>query len=121
MAGAVGGAMVGGVFGGLAGKGIAEAVNPTEVDEYWKQNYKTRSYIEPSTPYETYQPAYRYGYEARTKFADQDFASVEPELRSDWEKSKTSSGMAWDKAKPAIRDSFDYTGDLYRERTHTEA
>ena len=48
--GGVVGGIIGGVGAGLAGKGIAEAVNPTHIDEadnaYWRENYKTRPYAQ---------------------------------------------------------------------------
>src|SRR5437763_1133131 len=71
---AVGGA-VGAVAGGLAGKGAAEAVNPTEEDAYWRREHTSRPYVRKDTPYETYQPAYRYGWEAaaRPEYANRNF------------------------------------------------
>ena len=40
---------MGAVAGGLAGKGAAEAVNPTVEDEYWRDNYTTRPYATAGT------------------------------------------------------------------------
>lgn len=115
--GAVVGAIAGGVAGGFAGKGVAEVVNPTEVDQYWSANYYKRPYVESNETYDTYRPAYQYGYESRLKYADRSFADVENNLRSDWERTKEKSSLAWDKAKHAVRDAFDYTDDTYRART----
>jgi uncharacterized protein (TIGR02271 family) len=113
--GAVVGSVIGSVAGGLIGKGAAESVNPTEEDEYWKNNYNSRPYVEPSHNYDTYQPAYRTGYEGFTRHADTDksFEEVEPELRSDYEKNYGATGLPWDKAKEATRDAW---VKLYEER-----
>jgi len=54
-------AVVGGVAGGLAGKGIAESIDPTAEDRNWSENYASRPYFDPSTSYDEYRPAYRYG------------------------------------------------------------
>ena len=104
--GAVVGAAVGAVAGGLAGKGAAEAVNPTMEDKYWRDNYSTRPYVTSGTAYDTYQPAYRYGWESYGRYRGKKFDDVEPELRKDWEKTKDASRLTWDKAKDATRDAW---------------
>ena len=55
------GAAVGAVAGGLVGHGVAEAINPTEEDAYWRENYSKRPYAQGGRSYEHYQPAYKYG------------------------------------------------------------
>src|SRR4051812_49056202 len=42
--GAVAGAVVGAVAGGLGGKSIAESIDPTAEDAYWRENYSSRPY-----------------------------------------------------------------------------
>src|SRR5215212_4344821 len=61
--GTVVGAAVGAVVGGLAGKGVAESIDPTAEDNYWRDNFRNRSYIESDTSYDEWAPAYRYGWE----------------------------------------------------------
>src|SRR5437660_465417 len=88
MAGPVGtavGAVVGAVAGGLAGKGVAESVNPTAEEEYWRNNYTTRPYVTAGSAYDEYAPAYRYGWESRTRYGGKRWEDVESNLRSDWE------------------------------------
>jgi len=106
--GAVVGSVIGSVAGGLIGKGAAESVNPTEEDEYWRNNHSSRSYVEPDRTYDDYQPAYRSGYEGYSRFADtgKTYDEVEPELRNDYEKNYGNSGLPWDKAKDAARDAW---------------
>ena len=71
------GAVVGGVAGGLAGKGAAEAVNPTAEDAYWRSNYATRPYVTPGSTYDTYRPAYQYGWESYAQYEGRRFDEVE--------------------------------------------
>jgi len=106
--GAVVGSVIGSVAGGLMGKGAAEAVNPTEEDTYWQENYASRPYVEPDTSYDAYQPAYTTGYEGFSRYADTDktYDEIEPELQSHYEKNYSTAKLPWDKAKHATRDAF---------------
>lgn len=108
--GAVIGAAVYGVVGGLAGKSFAEEINPTVENEYWQENYSSRSYVDPSIGYDQYKPAYQQGWEAGIRYADKTdktYDDVEPELQSNWETCNTEPKLSWDKAKPATRDAWD--------------
>jgi hypothetical protein len=100
------GAVVGGVVGGLAGKAAAEAINPTVEEEYWRTNYSSRPYVETGSSYDTYRPAYQYGWESYTKYGGRKFDEVEPDLRRDWERSDRSRNLSWDRAKEATRDAW---------------
>jgi hypothetical protein len=98
--------VIGAVAGGLAGKGVAESIDPTVEDNYWRENYAQRPYYDQNTSYDDYRPAYRYGWESRAKHASRSFDEAEPELRRDWESAKDRSQLAWDKAKHATRDAW---------------
>jgi hypothetical protein len=100
------GMAAGAVIGGLAGKGVAEKIDPTVEDTYWRNNYRTQKYVAPDTSYETYQPAYRTGYEGRARYAGKKFEDVESDLQRDYEKSKGTSNLEWNKAKLATRDAW---------------
>jgi phage tail tape-measure protein len=104
--GAAVGAVIGGVAGGLAGKRVAESIDPTVEDAYWQENYAHRPYYDNKVSYELYQPAYRYGWESRAKYADRSFDEVEADLRNQWEASKHASKLKWDKAQHATRDAW---------------
>src|SRR5436309_13272097 len=110
------GAVVGAVAGGLTGKGVAEAVDPTAEDAYWRENYKTRGYIERGKDYSYYAPAYRYGWESRQRYSGQQFDQVEPQLRKDWA-AQGKTGLAWDQAKLAVKDAWDRIGHASGSRT----
>ena len=102
---AVGG-VVGAIAGGLTGHAVAESIDPTAEDAYWRENYSTRPYAERNLPYEDYQPAYRTGYEGRTRYDGKKYEQVESDLQRDYEKSKGSSSLTWDRAKAATRDAW---------------
>ena len=110
MAGPVGaavGAAIGAVAGGYAGKAVAESIDPTAEDAYWRENYKSRSYIEPDTEYDVYRPAYQHGWEARSRNPDRSFDDLESDLERDWETSRGESNLEWNRARLASRDAFD--------------
>jgi hypothetical protein len=102
---AVGG-VAGAVAGGLAGKGIAESIDPTVEDAYWRDNYSSRPYAEKNVPYESYRPAYRTGYEGRTRYRGKKFEQVESDLQRDFERARGNSTLTWEKAKQATRDAW---------------
>ena len=110
--GAMVGAAVGGVAGGLAGKGISESVNPTEEDAFWRDHYSTRPYAS-GRSYDQLQPAYRHGWEARTRYEDRDWNDVESDLERDWNQRHGSSGLAWNDARHASRDAWDRITDRF--------
>ena len=104
--GAAVGLVAGAVAGGLAGKGVAEKIDPTVEDAYWRENYSKQSYVDRNTPYESYQPAYRTGYEGYTRYKGRKFDEVEADLQRDYERTKGNSNVTWDRAKNATRDAW---------------
>jgi hypothetical protein len=104
------GVVAGAVAGGLAGKGIAESIDPTVEDAYWRNNYSSRPYAEKNVPYENYRPAYRTGYEGRTRYPGKRFEEVESDLQRDFERARGNSTLAWEKAKQATRDAWHRVG-----------
>jgi len=100
------GAVVGATGGGLAGKGVAESINPTAEDAYWRENYRTRPYGAAAN-YDELAPAYRYGWESRSRYPGRKFDDVESELGRDWEKARANSRLGWEKAKAPTRDAWD--------------
>ena len=110
----VGGA-IGAIAGGAAGHAAGEAIDPTGEGEYWKHEYATRPYYDKSSSWDDYEPAYRYGWESRSKHRDRSWDdSLENDLRTGWESAKGKSQMTWDRARDAVRDSWDRTDRTYR-------
>ncbi len=101
------GAVVGAMGGGLAGKGVAEHLDPTAEDAYWRENYKSRPYYSSNETYDEYAPAYRYGWESRSRNPERHFEDVESDMGRGWESAKANSRLGWEKAKSAARDAWD--------------
>lgn len=104
--GAAVGLVAGAIAGGLAGKGVAEAFDPTAEEAYWKANYAKQKYVEPKVPYTSYQSAYRTGYEGRNRYPGKRYEDVEANLQRDYERTRGSAGLSWDKAQKATRDAW---------------
>jgi phage tail tape-measure protein len=101
----VGGA-IGAVVGGLAGHAVGEVVDPTAEDAHWRSAYENEPYRNAAYNYDDYAPAYKLGYENRSRYAGRKFNEVENELASDWEATKGNSRLAWDDAKHASRAAW---------------
>jgi uncharacterized protein YjbJ (UPF0337 family) len=119
--GAAIGAAVGAVAGGLAGKGVAEAVNPTVEEEYWREQFQNRPYYKSGTNYDTYQPYYRYGWEAasRPEFRGKKYDEIERQLETEWPSYRNTAKGEFREYKGATRDAYERAaGSL--ERTGRE-
>ena len=106
-AGAGLGAALGGVAGGLAGSAVAEIVNPSVEDAYWRENFRGSAGVDPSRDYEYYQPAYRFGWESYSRYGRRSFEEIDDELEAQWEKDRASSAPDWDEARGLARDAWD--------------
>jgi len=93
----------------MAGKGVAEQVNPTQEDAYWREHYSNEPYYDRTYTYDDYRGAYRTGYEGygRLGTSGKRYEEIEPELRRDYERNYGTSRLSWDKAKSAVRASWD--------------
>jgi hypothetical protein len=101
--GTAAGLAAGVVAGGVAGKAAGEVVDAKREDEYWRRSYATRPYVRKGVEYETYRPAYQYGWESYARYPGRRFEEVEPTLRRDWEGHGRS---GWDKVRDAVRDAW---------------
>ncbi|MDP3228232.1 MAG: PA2169 family four-helix-bundle protein [Acidovorax sp.] len=104
--GAAIGGVAGAVAGGLAGKAAAEAVNPTEEDAYWRENYEREPYFVGGRTYDHYRPAYELGWSSVGRY-EGDFDAVEPRLADDWRARHATDGLAWTDVRPATRAAWD--------------
>jgi hypothetical protein len=101
------GALIGAVGGGYAGKGIAEAIDPTAEDAYWRSELPKRSYYDERYTFEDdYGPAYGFGYYMRTNASGRAFEDFEPEMRKTWQQSRGKSRLEWDQARGAVSDAW---------------
>ena len=104
--GAVAGAVVGAVAGGLGGKAVAESINPTAEEAYWRDNYNREPYYEAGRVFDDYAPAYRLGLYGRTSY-EGNFEDMESRLASDWDSRRESSTLTWLQARSASRAAWD--------------
>lgn len=107
-AGAVAGVVAGSVIGGITGKAIAERINPKHEDEYWRNEFPTRSYAAGSKyGWEDYEPAFRMGYQRYPEYHGRRFDDVEPELSQRWAEARGDSHLDWEEARHATRDAYE--------------
>ena len=90
---------------------IAEQIDPTVEDAYWRDNYASRPYVDPGASYDDFGPAYSYGVNSYSTYAGRDWDDVEPELSSRWNVMRGSSSLDWDRAKHATRDAWNRVSD----------
>jgi len=103
------------VVGGLAGKGVAEMIDPTAEEAYWAQNYEREPYYERGYSFTDYHPGYRTGWEGRARYEGRTFDEVESELRADYARNRGQSRLEWEKNRHAARAAwrrFDRDTDL---------
>ena len=74
------GAVVGGIIGAAAGDSIAEAVNPTEYESHWRNQYQSAPYYTSGREWNDYQPAYNLGYNGYAANRGRRFEEVEPDV-----------------------------------------
>jgi hypothetical protein len=117
--GAMVGAAIGGVAGGFAGKGMAESVNPTEEDAFWRDNHASRPYSK-GRSYDDLRPAYQYGWESRVQHANRPWHEAESDLERGWEKAKGNTRLAWHEAKDATRDAWDRIDQRWSGQSGTD-
>ncbi len=117
--GTVVGGVVGAVAGGLAGKGAAEVIDPTVEEAYWRTTYKTVPYFVKAGDYDfnDYGPAYRYGWEARSRHAGRRFDEVEGDLERAWGGAKATSRLGWSDAKSAVHAAWQRVSDTAERLT----
>ena len=116
--GAAVGAVVGGVAGAYGGRGVAEAVNPTHEHSYWREHHNKQSYAG-DFRFEDFEPAYRTGYEAVTKYAGRHYEDIEDSLALDYESNRAGSALPWDQARHATKAAFSKLSNVVAPRDTT--
>ena len=123
--GAIIGGVAGAIVGGGTGHAIGEAHDPSDA-AYWKDEYKNRSYYDPSANYDTdVAPAYHYGSNLATPstasvgstspaapMPSTAFAGVEDKARQGWETVKGTSTKSYDQVRSHIQDAYDRKSTL---------
>ena len=78
----------------------------TDEEKYWRENYKNRPYASGQT-YETFGPAYRFGYDATDRYRGKSWTDVEPDLGRDWDRYEHRGQSTWQQMKNAVKDAWD--------------
>lgn len=106
------GGTIGAIVGGAAGHAMAERVDPTGELEYWRGEWRSRSYADPALEFEhDYAPAFRFGIEQRNQATDPTPAwssATESQLEGEWERARGQSALNWSKARAAVHDAWDH-------------
>jgi hypothetical protein len=76
-------------------------------DAYWRENYRSSSYVDPGREYEYYQPAYRFGWESFSQYGRRSFEEVDETLQLEWERRRPPECPPWPEARAAARDAWD--------------
>lgn len=104
--GAAVGAVVGGVAGAYSGHGVAEAVNPTVEENYWRENHATQDWASEGATYDEFAPAYRTGFLMQKRHAGKPFEDIETDLALDYQKHDPLAPLPWDRARPAVKAAW---------------
>jgi hypothetical protein len=107
---------IGTLVGAAAGKGVAERIDPTGEEQFWRETHSTRPYHDARFDYENdYAPAYSYGVDARSRYQDRTWdEALEQELGTGWGQVRGQSRLEWDHARDAVRDAWDRSDRTYR-------
>lgn len=90
---------------GTSGDAMAGSID-TDDDARYRSHF-LQNFAGTGGRYEDYEPAYRYGRLVRDdpRYANRDWAEIEPDVRRDWEGRNT--GSAWERFKAAVRHGWE--------------
>ncbi|HLV24941.1 MAG TPA: hypothetical protein VKZ41_01415 [Gemmatimonadales bacterium] len=76
---------------------------------YWEKNFRNRPYAHADRGFEHYEPGYRYGTEAATRYRGRKWNEVENDLRSGWDRyeHRGANQSTWENIKDSVRDAWD--------------
>jgi hypothetical protein len=97
------------------------AVNLAAEDDYWREHFSSRYYVEDEFKFEDYAPAYRLGCQARFRFPAREWEEIEPLLKRAWSQAGHLSRLDWDRAQLAARDAWDRCSASPMESTTDES
>ena len=110
------GAAVGAVAGGYAGKGLGEMIDPTTEDNWLRDHFDSFTYPDEDETFETYEPAYRYGGQVEAKYGDAGWDAIVGDVEKEWAQAEGYPGMKWPKAREAVKDSYERTVQIRKDR-----
>ena len=102
------GAAAGSILGAGAGDSLAEVVNPTAYEDYWKDHFLKASYYTAGREWSDYQPAYKLAHSAHDTNRGRTFDDIEDELQRKWDDTRGGSRLTWVDARGAVQDGWNY-------------
>ena len=87
---------------------VAEFVNPTDYEDYWRNHFYGTLYYVSGCVWKDYRPAYRLGFDAYFSNHGRKFDEVETEIARSWQVVKDESHLAWSQARHAVRDGWQF-------------
>jgi|KBSSwiStaDraftv2_1062776.scaffolds.fasta_scaffold07647_2 hypothetical protein len=94
----------------MAGQSATAIVDPSVEAAYWRDNYLKRGYIDRERPYSDYEPAFRHGWESRSRADGQPFRDLEGALEQGWDAARRESTLTWTQARYAVSDAWHRAG-----------
>lgn len=90
-------------------------------DDYWRDRFQSRPYVETGYTYDHYAPAYRLGYNSYTLYGQNQgltYEQARPQIRNAYEQHYGQGGLGWEKAQHAVRDAWNRMQTSRAEATH---
>jgi hypothetical protein len=84
-------------------------------EAYWRENFRSRPYVDANTGYVVYHSAYKYGAESRKRHPGKKWRDVEAVLEAGWATARDDSDLDWSVARNACRDAWDHIDQFMRE------
>ncbi|HVX83251.1 MAG TPA: hypothetical protein VH253_00395 [Phycisphaerae bacterium] len=100
------GALVGAFAGTFAGRHVAESLNPSTQEHYFRSHFATRPYVHPGDHFDDFREAYAFGILTRQQHEAETFDEAEPTLHVQWDQEHHR--LPWAKACPAVCDAWDH-------------
>ena len=110
LAGAVGTAagLAAGTAAAVMGKGPEKKVEPANEELYWREHFAAEPYVDAAYQFDDYLPAWRTGWEGRTKYGSRGFDDALRDLEGDFYWNRGKSRLTWQQALPAVRAGWEH-------------
>lgn len=76
---------------------------------HWREYHKNRPYANRAASFDEYEPAYAgHGVTSNTRYRGRSFEDINSDLAQDWNASRVTPALAWERARFAARNAWDY-------------
>jgi len=87
--------------------GVGTNNNWAKQNTYWQQHYASKPYYNQARPYQTYQPAYQYGYTLYEQNQGKPYSQLDQsQLTQGWNQARGNSQLNWNDAQLATKDAY---------------